>query len=591
MNFFKSTVCLAFLMLTLNVISQDTDQVNKRGPADDYSRSSISYLLLDFEGEKYASELKNSIHSSTVPSKFDNNNLKQKVLKAPYYHSSSSNLKRNIKSVQSALSSDLYANKIVKFWWGVKDDGTYSTDLIEKRGFYNATDMDVDVAKSEKRGINALADAGEKLIANSYVMVLDYANVTTMKETYDAKDAAARKKAKRDSTEFVPVERKKNGYTGKLTTYLFQVNYSDTVQGYFMDAFTDDNILDLAKVDKIFNNVYSPFKYLKSESVSADGTQANPGQFLAPVVQKSKEQLMVKLVNDGIRKVTEKVEKNTEAFRVKTPIVSTGPITAKIGKKEGLTHERRYFVWQYIEDSGGKTVARRKGVVRARRVVDNRQDELGQTQSSEFYQVGGQKLDEGMTLQERKDFGFGLVGGYGSMGGLVRVDLNVGQLLNAPIKQFKLYADFISGSSEYSGIAPVNGSTEFSTMPTDGDYKENKIDIGIIKEYPFANNFHIAWYVGYTMETVTWEEDAAPATERTSEQLSAGGANYGLKLGMNLFAHNIQLIGTIGGHSYGNVTYKSGIDEEEDLPLEMKWTDIFDEKSSFGFDLSLRITF
>jgi len=592
MNSIKIIMLSAVLMFSYNILAQDTDQVKKRGPADDYSRSSISYLLLDFEGEKYSDNIKKGIYGSIVPSKFDNNDMKQKVLKAPYYHSKTPNLRRNIESVRRAMSADLYANKIVKYWWRVRDDGSYSTDLIKKRGFYNATDIDVNEADAEKRGRAALADAGEKLIANSYVMVLDYNNIKTMADIYDEKDAKIRKNAEKLKIEFKPVERKKNGYEGKLTAYLFKVNYSDTVQGYFMDAFTDENTLDLSKIDKIFNNVYSPFKYVTSESVNVDGTQGNPGEFLAPVVQKSKAQLMIKLVNDGIIKVINKVEKTQEDFRVKTPLVSSNPLTAKIGKKEGLTHERRYYVWQYIEGGSGKTVARRKGVIRAKKVVDNRQDELGQTQSSTFYQVGGQRLDEGMTLQERKDLGIGIGGGYGSNGGLIHGDINVGQWLNMPIRQLKIYAEMIFGSSEYEGVNQIMGNTELSTMPLNGKYSENKFSIGILKEYPFARNYHAGWFIGYTGETVTWEEAATPLTERTNEQLSANGFNWGFKLGANLFAHNVQLIGTLGGHSYGEVTYASGIEDEDDLDLGGKWVDIFPERtSSLSFDLSLRITF
>ncbi len=591
MNFIRSIILSVLLVFSFNISGQDTDQVKKRGPADDYSRSSISYLLLNFEGEKYATELKRGIYGSVVPSKFDNNDMKQKVLKAPYYHSSTSNNKRNRELVQKALTDDLYANKVVKYWWRVRDDGNYSTDLIQKRGFYNATDIDVNKADAEKRGRAAIADAGEKLIANSYVMVLDYSGIKTMTEIYDAQDVAARKRAKKDETEFKPVDRKKNGYKGKLTAYLFKINYSDTVQGYFMDAFTDENTLDLNKVDKIFNEVYSPFKFIRTESVSVEGTQANPGEFLAPVVQKSKPQLMIKLVNDGIIKVINNLEKSLEAFRVKTPIVSTKPITAKIGKKEGLTYERRYFVWQYVENNGGKTVAKRKGVVRAKKVVDNRNDDLGKTQSSVFYQVGGKKLEEGMTLQERKDMGIGISGGYGLMGGLVRADINVGQWLNAPIRQFKLYGEGVFGSNDYTGIVPIDGTTETSTMPADGKYTETKFAIGILKEYPFARNFHFGWFVGYTGEIVSWTDETGSTIERTGEQLSASGVNWGLKLGMN-FTHNIQLIGTFGGYNYGNVVYTSGITDEETLTLDKGWSDIFpDRPSPYSVDLSLRITF
>ncbi len=581
MSFIKSIILSAFLMFSFNIYAQDTDQVKKRGPADDYSRSSISYLLLNFDNEKYSEELKRGIYGSIVPSKFDNNDMKQKVLKAPYYHSSTPNLKRNTEAVRRALAEDLYANKVVKYWWRVRDDGSYSTDLIQERGFYNATDIAVNEADAEKRGRAALADAGEKLIANSYVMVLDYKEVKTMTEIYDAQDEAARKTAKRLKTEFKPIERKKNGYTGKLTAYLYQVNFPDTVQGYFMDAFTSENTLDLGKVDKIFNQVYSPFKYISTQSVKVDGTQGNPGEFLAPVVQKSKAKLMIKLVNDGIIKVINKLEKDLEAFRVKTPIVSTKPITAKIGKKEGLTHERRYFVWEYVEGNSGKTVAKRKGVIRAKKVVDNRQDELGQTQSSIFYQVGGKKLEEGMTLQERKDYGIGFSGGYSfAGGGLFRVDINAGQWMNMPVRQLKLYVEGIFRNLDLTAV-PIGGST----MPfTEATYSANSFSIGILKEYPFARNYHFSWFVGWTGETTTWDDS------NDDEQISAGGINWGANFGMNLFAHNVQLIATFNNHNYGSISYTYDTDTEA-VDFEEKLLDIFPERGTFGVDLSLRITF
>lgn len=579
MNFIKSLFLSAILLFALNASAQDTDQVKKRGPADSYSRSSISYLLLDFQGEKYSGELKQGIYGSVVPSKFDNNDLKEKILKAPYYHMPNPNLSRNREAVRRALAADKYANKIVKYWWRVNNDGSYSTALIQKRGFYNATDVDVAKADAEKRGRNALADAGEKLIANSYVMVLDFHDIKSMDDVYDAEDAAARKLAKKLGTEFKAVERKKNGYIGKLTAFLYKVNYPDTVQGYFMDAFIDENTIDIAKTDKIFSEVYSPFKYITTQSTDANGTQANPGQFLAPVVQKSKSQLMIQLVNNGISKVIDKLERNIEAFRVKTPLVSVHPLEAKIGKKEGLTHERRYFVWQYVENNAGKTTAKRKGVIRAKKVSDNRNNELGNTKSSVFYQVAGHKLEEGMTLQERKDYGIGISAGYSfAGGGLIRGEINAGQWANIPIRQFKLYAEGIFASQNLSATV-IEGS-----MPSLGDYSFGILSLGILKEYPFARNFRFGWFVGWTGETITWPDAAE------GEQISAGGMNWGANLATNLFSPSMQFIMTFNNHNYGSVSYTADTDTDP-VDYDTKVADIFPDRSSFSVDLSIRLTF
>jgi hypothetical protein len=173
--------------------AQNTDQVKKRGPSDEYSRSSMSYLLLDFENERYASYLRNAINSTRMPSKFDNNNLSKKYIKAPYSRQDT----RKSEKIRRKLVAENYAVDIVKYWWKIKDDGSYSTDLIAKRGYYNATDDDVDVADATKVGRAKLADAGLKLLANSYVLVLDYYNVKTMKDIYDAQDRKKQRKSKK----------------------------------------------------------------------------------------------------------------------------------------------------------------------------------------------------------------------------------------------------------------------------------------------------------------------------------------------------------------------------------------------------------
>lgn len=580
MHYLKHIIFVAFIFSSFLIFGQNTDQVKKRGPADEYSRNSISYVLLEFSNNRFNDYLKKAIYQVNVPSKFDYNDIKEKVYKAPYYHTETPNFKKNAEAVRRSLAAEKYANKIVKFWWDIDDQGNYSTKVLKDRGFYNATDWDVEKADAEKRGRAALADAGEKLIAKSYVLVLDFHDIKTMKEIYDEKDAKAMKLAKKLKTEFTPVERKKNGFTGKLTAYLFKINYSDTVQGYLMDAFTEDNKIDLQKFDHIFQEVYSPLTYVSQREVNVDGTQANPGQFLAPAIQKSKEQLMVVMVNDGVNKVLSSFEKTYEEFRVKTPLVSTNPLQAKIGKKEGLTHERRYFVWEYVANNKGDVKARKKGEIRAAKVVDNRNNELGQTPTSTFYQIGGKKLSEGMTLQERKDFGIGLSGGFSFIGGgFIHGDINVGQWLDAPIKQFKLYGDIFFRAKDITAQSPVG------TMPfVDENYSFTSFSIGIQKEYIFARNLHFGWFIGWTGESVSWTD------MNDGESLSAGGINWGAQIGANLFSPSVQLIMRFNSHNYGSLQYTADNDTES-VDTGISMSDMFPDRSFFGTDLSLRINF
>lgn len=571
--------------------AQNTNQVKKRGPEYGYSRSSMSYLLLDFTNEKYAHYLRNAIMKVSVPSKFDDNNISTKYINAPYIHSSESYVSNKPGKIVSALAADNYASKIMQYWWQLQDDGTYSTNLIKKRGLYNATDEDVSQVDASKVGRARLADAGLKLLGNSYVLVLDYTKLQTMKEIYDRQDAIAREQAKRTNTTFEPVERKQNGFKGKLTSYLFKLNYSDTIQGYLDASFIDENKIDINKFNNIFNNVYTPYKLVKTESVDAKGLQYNPGETLAPARQRSKSELMDELVQSSISNALGNIEKDVAAFRVKTSVTGIDPIKAKIGRKEGIRHERKFVVWEYVENRKEKVVARRKGTVRTRYVSDNRNDELGKTEESEFYQIGGGNIAIGMTLQERKDMGIGIGIGFGLQGIDIQVDVNAGQYLDIPVRQLKLYGEALISGHDYKNVNIVDNST----MENDANYNELKWAIGILKEYPIGRgNIRAGWKIGYTGEITSWTQDKDNPNydeDRSSENLTSNGVTWGVNFGINLFSSSVHLIASVGGFHYFKTTYNSGIKDAKALELDEKISKIFPDKKSIHLGLSLRYSF
>jgi len=106
--------------------------------------------------------------------------------------------------------------------------------------------------------------------------------------------------------------------------------------------------------------------------------------------------------------------------------------------------------------------------------------------------------------------------------------------------------------------------------------------------------FHAGCYIGMAGEIVTWEDETNTGLERTGEELSSVGINWGIKLGMNLFTHNVHLTGSFGGYHYGEVSYDSGLtyetgtEYEESIYLDQKWTDIFPGKKTFNFNFSVQ---
>ncbi len=62
------------------------------------------------------------------------------------------------------------AHQLVAKWFNRDEKGKFNMELIKKRGFYNASDLDAKVAAGQVRGLAALGDAGEDLINYTFVV-------------------------------------------------------------------------------------------------------------------------------------------------------------------------------------------------------------------------------------------------------------------------------------------------------------------------------------------------------------------------------------------------------------------------------------
>lgn len=90
----------------------------------------------------------------------------------------------------------------------------------------------------------------------------------------------------------------------------------------------------------------------------------------------------------------------------KTFFFKTFPtIKAKIGTKEGVHLDQRYYVYQDFKRGDGSIKSKRMGVVRAGNAADNTTDPEATTK---FYQISGAQLDEAMYLKKKEDVGIGV---------------------------------------------------------------------------------------------------------------------------------------------------------------------------------------
>lgn len=563
----KSLLLLFAVLLSTALYSQNTAPTGKKvkpnEPSTEYDRIAITYLLLDFGTGNYYNMLKQSFAQVKVDDKYDDNTIKSNILPSPIKREETVNsfvfnprTPDNVSfKIKDALIANHAANAVIAKWFSRKEDGSFGVELLQQRGLYNATDADVAAANASKLGIAKLMDAGEKLLNNSYIIVMDVNDLIDMDEAYNRQQKNSK----------TTINRIKNGFKATMNAYVFKINFNDTINAIFWsELWADANSPDLQQRKAKFDSYNFPLTYCTRTTAMVEASQYNTGQALAPKVQASAEQMLVKLLQDGINNNLGAIENNLEEFRVKTAIFSTHPIEAKIGKKEGLKTDHRYFVYEMEMDETGKVIAKRKGVIRAtKHIVDNRGIATGQTATSRFYQVGGGRLDAGMLLQQRNDAGLALSLGYaaGGVGGFdARLDFNLTRLLGAKMPtMLKLYIEGgFDGAEEHVSVGNEEAIRTYSNFM--------RLGAGIGKELCFLHYFRLQPFVGFGLEQATDKDDK---TKTLSTLYARAGATFGINI-----RHNLQLVGTFGPFApVGKIT--NADNESTIVNDEEKWKDAF----------------
>lgn len=391
----------------------------------EYNRSSVSRILLD-----YKDNLQKHVYAefSALPlsDRYDENNIPTKLLiyegSRQYYEKDLSEKDKRATPDRTDLLTG-YLNRenvglqVISFIFNRRTNGNMDMETVNSRAAYNKTDAEYDVLQAAVKSTAGLREGGEKLIHNSYIMVYDYANLRL--EDY---------KGLFDSEKDVY-------WRATPTVYVFQVDFTDELRDKFyeecwMDEETEEN--QRASRLQNFENFQVPVKFVlkynttqdvatkitdfRKKSKSERGTTTEDGL---------KAVALSKLVSGAYDYLNEQVERKNTAFQVKTTVEDVKPVRAKIGLKEGVKPDHRYFMYENHVDADGKEFSRRMGVIRAtNRIVDNRQVTSGNTAPTEFYQIAGKAAQPGWDIMEKKSIGLNLELGY-QVGNLNGVAFNL----------------------------------------------------------------------------------------------------------------------------------------------------------------------
>lgn len=472
-----------------------------------YERTSMSVCFLHFPSILDDSVFKNNFLDYKLDNKFNKHDIgKSAIVSAPFARQYI--LNDRYKLIQQKLVELEIPKKMIEKWFYVND--SLSMKLISERGIYNAIESEIKTAEKSKIGILTLKDAGERLIEKSYVLVIDFYNLSESNTYFD-----------------------KNSVIG----YLYKLDWDQQKSDQFYDS--------AWKSTQYFKNLKVGLKYVNQfYLMNRKGLIANATQ--------SDENFINKTINN----VLTEAAKTVPDLRVRTNLVSVKPLRALVGKKEGVLIDQKFLAFERRLNKKGKVVYKYKGSLRAGNyIADNTDSVSGQKKASLLYQDAGKKLYPGMLLEQRYETGLSFSVGWAKrslQGVILRLEYNISREFKWPL--FKFFAEFQVASDN---VRFGNGTKNYQLNSTN-------IAVGLSKEFVLFKNIHLEPFVSVVSDNTKYQVNKAEKyyittnlETGTSNNLQFEYGQFGLFAGIRLpinLTHNIQIVPSL---YYSTIKYPS----------------------------------
>ena len=425
------------LVIALPLLAQSNDQ------ALNYRRNALATMLVFHPEDEFGINIYEAFDSLPLPDKYDDQNIGMRVIdnsqivgvqrndtgfyKATYGHPLSTiEIQKNAIAIENLLNNAGIGKRLVARWFNFQgeslDNAFFDTKLIQERGQYNASDVDVAVALQTVRGVAALSDAGEELISQTFVLVNDITYVTAEQEAEVAKATLSvlgsivdalfgGDTGKNLASTAGAIADSFTGFKVKTHSYLYQLEWNDSIANIFYTTYytaTPDSAKIMAFMDdnSLFRVRYVAHEYEFDKKSTLKG-QYERSELVKTICARSMDKNIVALA------------KQYEDFKVKTPVYSVlyddkGHIqgyAAKIGMKEGISDKSKFQVVQRVIDTKTeKTTYKYVATVKPikGKVWDNRYNAvIEQGQGSDlsyttFKKTSGGEILPGMLLIEGK---------------------------------------------------------------------------------------------------------------------------------------------------------------------------------------------
>lgn len=398
----------ATMLIAVHMSAQNDNQDEK------YRRSSLSMILIESDAFPNKESVIKSWNNYPFPDKYDKHdittksvNLKsieltqQDILDAGYYKDTLKTFiqilgaLKNIENqlvylnpeqtiavevpgemkitqlkINKILKDNEIAKQMVSTWFNRSSDGTQDDfDVIAKRGKYNASDLDADMLK----GVYSpqMGDIGAELIKNSFTTFTAFEfieNEPVARLLLEAAKAGVAEGLKGKPQILIDqankaaqaiYEKTKEGYSLWSKSWLYQLNWNDTIMAdFYMNLWNDKKAFDASN---LFQMNFVGVQYNMSLVTFKLGETRTQDQLIDLALVRNLDNAFAKL------------QKKNDVFKPLIRIATSTPITAQIGMKEGLEGGETFEVLQ-MGEKDGRTVYTKIGTLKADKKVvwDNR---------------------------------------------------------------------------------------------------------------------------------------------------------------------------------------------------------------------------
>ncbi len=394
----KKTLLLLLIFTVISLFSDLSAQKNDKMEDIKYRRSSLHTMLIETSDFPNKEVVMKAYKEAPFPDKYNNHTIGEKSFDPKQYLVSdeaikAAGIKKNQKDIENGKLPEMpliienyfdknkIANKMIAKWFDRDSLGAFDMNLIGERGMYNASDMAAKIAQGTARGTASLADAGEELIKNTFVVVtkLKFVSNETVAAGIREVSLEAANQIKNEMIRQAAIiaankiyEKTKEGYSVWTTAYLYQLNWNDSIAAVFYNnMWMDKSSINPTKKELFDNSDLFSLNFVGSEKASSLVTfSLKKGEG-----NRTDEQVIELATIRNIDAVYAKLQKKYDVFKTKTPLYTGYPITAKIGMKEGLEGGEKFEVLeQMIDKKTGLTVYKNKGVIKVDKklIWDNR---------------------------------------------------------------------------------------------------------------------------------------------------------------------------------------------------------------------------